>query len=91
MYCAYDFTKTFKRVTKMLLHRVSLMPFIKQTSKYLYSIGLMFFCFFFFFIIEPPDLPEKIILEVTGNNSVKISCIEADNPESSICTKFKGE
>lgn len=45
---------------------------------------------FFFLFTEPPDLPEKIIVEVTGNDSVKISCIEADNSESAICTKFNG-
>lgn len=42
------------------------------------------------FIAEPPDTPEKLIVEVTGNDSVKISCIEAENPDSSICTKFNG-
>lgn len=43
------------------------------------------------FITEPPDIPEKIIVEVTGNDNVKISCIEADNPESAICTKFNSK
>ncbi|XP_050538090.1 ankyrin repeat and fibronectin type-III domain-containing protein 1 isoform X9 [Daktulosphaira vitifoliae] len=40
---------------------------------------------------KPPDKPEKIILQVTGNDSVSVSCIEADNPDSAICTKFNIE
>lgn len=40
---------------------------------------------------EPPDKPEQIIVDVIGNDSVKVSCIEADNPESAICTKFNRE
>lgn len=44
-----------------------------------------------FFFTEPPDKPEKIIVEVIGNDSVKVTCIEADNPESAICTKFNSE
>lgn len=42
------------------------------------------------FIAEPPDIPEKIIVEVTGNDSVRVFCIESDNPESAICTKLNG-
>ncbi|XP_022170944.1 uncharacterized protein LOC111034176 isoform X1 [Myzus persicae] len=40
---------------------------------------------------KPPDKPEKIILEVTGNDNVRVSCIEAEYPESAICTKFNVE
>ncbi|XP_025415645.1 ankyrin repeat and fibronectin type-III domain-containing protein 1 isoform X2 [Sipha flava] len=40
---------------------------------------------------KPPDKPEKIIVEVTGNDSVRVSCVEADNQESAICTKFNVE
>lgn len=56
----------------------------------MYIVKKLFLIFFFFFI-EPPDIPEKITVEVTGNDSVRISCIEADNPDSAICTKFNGQ
>lgn len=46
---------------------------------------------FHVFITEPPDIPEKLLVEVTGNDSVKLMCIEADNPESAICTKFNSK
>ncbi|XP_050433314.1 ankyrin repeat and fibronectin type-III domain-containing protein 1 isoform X2 [Adelges cooleyi] len=40
---------------------------------------------------KPPDKPDKIIVHVTGNDTINVSCIEADNPDSAICTKFNIE